>query len=80
LIFFFYIQRYQIARNKKVELEQEFEHIELKSHEAIRRMEAIRTQLEYSQSEEARRTEGKITCLLYSAENSKINSKIVKVN
>ena len=41
-----------------MQLEQEFEHAELKAHEACRRMEALTTELEYSQTEEARREEG----------------------
>ena len=51
-------QRYQASRSRKTKLEQEFEHVELKAHEARRRMESIKTELEYTQTEEARRNEG----------------------
>jgi len=50
-------EKYNRMKNRKVELEQEFEHAELKAHEACRRMEALNTELEYSQTEEARREE-----------------------
>lgn len=39
-------------------MEHEVEIAEIKTHETVRRMEALKTELEYNTIEEARRTQG----------------------
>jgi len=51
-------ERYQRARNLKIELEQKVELAESHSHEKVTRMKAMKLELEYNLIEEGRRTEG----------------------
>lgn len=51
-------ERYQKARNVKIELEQKVELVETKSQDAKRRLVALQTELEYNKLEEGRRQEG----------------------